>query len=673
MLSSLYPLSRVPSSLDEVTTIRPRTEIEPRRLGLDPVAVDAVWDAVRRLYRSGIHPAIQLCVRRRGAVILDRAIGHARGNGPDDAPRAPRRSPRHARDAVQHLLRRQGRDGDGDPPPRPARCCSASTTQSRSTSPASRVGKQWITIRHVLSHRAGHPERAAGGDAARPLDDPEGIVRLALRRRPHGRPGHALAYHAITGGFILGELVQRVTGRTIRDVLRRRDPPPARLSLARLRRRARGRRPGRAQLLHRAAGAAAAVDPAAPRARAWSSAAATRDVERPALPHRRGPGGEPHRRPRTSSRASTSSCSRRRCRTASASSSRAPSAARPASQSYLEIDFTLGLPIRYGMGFMLGGDWLSLFGPDTGRRLRAPRLHQHRQLGRPRAAGGRGAADQRQAPRSTPRSTTCSTCCGRSASPARRATPAVEQAPAAVRRAHRPDGARIRARGTNSFLTGDAVLSRGAEPAHSHRMNDRRRPLVTILLLLCAAVLASSSAANAACRQGASALGDERALASFRATLEDDCPCASFDGSAGQSRSDYRRCSSAVLAAAQASDGLSDECVAAARPGRGRNLDVWGVPGRAQAACLFIRPRTGDAASRSADLPESGPGTASSSGHMWGRRRHDVARASAANAPWNRQAHHSPGMIRAFPGQAKGSIGRPGADLGTLSDRGQLL
>ena len=34
-------------------------------------------------------------------------------------------------------------------------------------------------------------------------------------------------------------------------------------------------------------------------------------------------------------------------------------------QSYLELDFTLGLPFRYGMGFMLGGDWFSLYGPDT--------------------------------------------------------------------------------------------------------------------------------------------------------------------------------------------------------------------------------------------------------------------------------------------------------------------
>src|SRR5262249_60961220 len=33
--------------------------------------------------------------------------------------------------------------------------------------------------------------------------------------------------------------------------------------------------------------------------------------------------------------------------------------------SYLELDLTLGLPFRYGMGFMLGGEWLSPYGPHT--------------------------------------------------------------------------------------------------------------------------------------------------------------------------------------------------------------------------------------------------------------------------------------------------------------------
>jgi CubicO group peptidase (beta-lactamase class C family) len=36
-------------------------------------------------------------------------------------------------------------------------------------------------------------------------------------------------------------------------------------------------------------------------------------------------------------------------------------------QSYLEPDFTLFLPFRYGMGFMLGGDWISIYGHATPR------------------------------------------------------------------------------------------------------------------------------------------------------------------------------------------------------------------------------------------------------------------------------------------------------------------
>ena len=49
-MPSLYPLCRVPRSLDDVTSVRPRTEIEPRHLGLDRGAVDSIWDAVRSLW-----------------------------------------------------------------------------------------------------------------------------------------------------------------------------------------------------------------------------------------------------------------------------------------------------------------------------------------------------------------------------------------------------------------------------------------------------------------------------------------------------------------------------------------------------------------------------------------------------------------------------------------------
>src|SRR5262249_3377245 len=36
-----------------------------------------------------------------------------------------------------------------------------------------------------------------------------------------------------------------------------------------------------------------------------------------------------------------------------------------AEQSWLEVDSFLGAPVRYGMGFMLGSNWFSLYGPDS--------------------------------------------------------------------------------------------------------------------------------------------------------------------------------------------------------------------------------------------------------------------------------------------------------------------
>src|SRR5512138_1132645 len=64
-------------------------EVDPRAVGLERGAVDAIWAAVVRLYETGLHPAIALTLRRRGRVVLDRALGHLRGNAPDDPPGAP--------------------------------------------------------------------------------------------------------------------------------------------------------------------------------------------------------------------------------------------------------------------------------------------------------------------------------------------------------------------------------------------------------------------------------------------------------------------------------------------------------------------------------------------------------------------------------------------------------
>jgi CubicO group peptidase (beta-lactamase class C family) len=78
------------------------------------------------------------------------------------------------------------------------------------------AGKERVLVRHVLSHRAGLPV------LDRPLTPEEALDPLAgaeavARQAPVWEPGTDHGYHALTYGWLTGELVRRVTGRGIGD------------------------------------------------------------------------------------------------------------------------------------------------------------------------------------------------------------------------------------------------------------------------------------------------------------------------------------------------------------------------------------------------------------------------------------------------------------------------
>jgi CubicO group peptidase (beta-lactamase class C family) len=81
-------------------------------------------------------------------------------------------------------------------------------------------GMEDVTVRHVLSHSAGlHRLRTVIDDAEEMLDWDHMVDALA-REAPAYEPGTRTGYHALTYGWLAGELVRRVTGRPLGEVIR---------------------------------------------------------------------------------------------------------------------------------------------------------------------------------------------------------------------------------------------------------------------------------------------------------------------------------------------------------------------------------------------------------------------------------------------------------------------
>jgi CubicO group peptidase (beta-lactamase class C family) len=89
-------------------------------------------------------------------------------------------------------------------------------------------GKSEITLRDLLAHRAG-VVGADVGFAPEEIADDQVIAERLAGQRPFWRPGTAFGYHAFVIGALTGEVVRRVTGRTIQEHFEDRVRAPYRL------------------------------------------------------------------------------------------------------------------------------------------------------------------------------------------------------------------------------------------------------------------------------------------------------------------------------------------------------------------------------------------------------------------------------------------------------------
>lgn len=76
------------------------------------------------------------------------------------------------------------------------------------------AGKDKVLVRHLLSHTAGLPDWP-GRLVAEDLYDWTAVTELLAGLPTQWEPGTAAGYHSMTFGFLVGEVVRRVTGRSL--------------------------------------------------------------------------------------------------------------------------------------------------------------------------------------------------------------------------------------------------------------------------------------------------------------------------------------------------------------------------------------------------------------------------------------------------------------------------
>lgn len=204
----------VPKDLNAIT--QSKDEVAPEQGGMTQYQIDQIWQSVEQLYRTGNHPLISMCVRRQGHILINRSLGYRRGHSAQglehdaviatpDTPICLFSASKLVNAMLVHLLNEQGKINLLDP-------------ISHYIPEFATNGKRRATIFHLLSHRGGIPSIDTEVTPEL-LFDRERILELLYAAKPVARVGSQLSYHAVTAGYILGELIERVTGQDIRQFL----------------------------------------------------------------------------------------------------------------------------------------------------------------------------------------------------------------------------------------------------------------------------------------------------------------------------------------------------------------------------------------------------------------------------------------------------------------------
>jgi CubicO group peptidase (beta-lactamase class C family) len=203
----IFNTVEIPEDLSSITDIDSEREVASG--SLDPEAVQTIWTAAQDLFRTGVYPMLSLCLRRQGEVVLNRSLGYQREGkaASTDTPVCMLSASKCVSAVLVHLLAEQGKIHLMDP-------------VSYYIPQFAARGKGYISILQLLSHRAGVPSIPEGTEIDL-LFDREAALGLICDAEPEDHQGRIQAYHAITGGFLIDELIRVTTGMTAQQFLNR--------------------------------------------------------------------------------------------------------------------------------------------------------------------------------------------------------------------------------------------------------------------------------------------------------------------------------------------------------------------------------------------------------------------------------------------------------------------
>lgn len=185
-------------------------EVDPAEVGMSREGVREINEVFEELFVEGLHSAAQLVVLRHGRVVLDRTLGVTKlGTTHSVKPSTPFMTFSCTKPLIAMCIHKLVEDG----------VVELDAPVAAYWSEYGVRGKEATTIRQVLLHQAGIPAKGLYWQIPRWWDWAKVTAHVAASAAEF-EPGRKTAYHLVNFGFILGEVLCRVTGMAVDEYMR---------------------------------------------------------------------------------------------------------------------------------------------------------------------------------------------------------------------------------------------------------------------------------------------------------------------------------------------------------------------------------------------------------------------------------------------------------------------